>query len=80
MIRLCGMRWRNRRSPSDILVGKVGNFWVMFVPRSGRDIGKDDAGYDLPDGTLFVCPTKPFDGLDVLGRHMTSWTSSTLLV
>ena len=33
MIRLCDLHWRKRRSPSDILVGKVADFWIMLVPR-----------------------------------------------
>jgi hypothetical protein len=65
MIRLCAMRWRKRRTPSDVLVGKVGGFWLMLVPRSGKDIGKDDAAYDLPHATLFVSSTKPFEGPEI---------------
>jgi hypothetical protein len=48
MIRLCDLRWRKRRTPSDILVGRVADFWIMLVPRSGGEIGKEDSAYDLP--------------------------------
>jgi hypothetical protein len=65
MIRLCSLRWRKRRAPADILVGKIAGFWLMFVPRSGKEIGRDEPGHDLPYGTLFISPTKPFDGPDV---------------
>jgi hypothetical protein len=65
MIRLCDLRWRKRRTPSDILVGKVGGFWLMLVPRSGKDIGKDDPAHDLPYATLFVSAAKPFDGPEI---------------
>jgi hypothetical protein len=59
------MRWRKRRAPSDVLVGKVGDYWIMFVPRSGKEIGRDEPGHDLPYGTLFISATKPVDDLDV---------------
>jgi hypothetical protein len=65
MIKLCDLRWRKRRTPSDILVGKVGNIWLMLVPRSGREIGREDAAYDLPYATLFISASKPFAGLDL---------------
>jgi hypothetical protein len=68
MIRLCDLHWRKRRRPSDVLVGKVGSFWLMLVPRSGRDIGKDDPGHDLPYATLFIESDKPFEGPDLPER------------
>jgi hypothetical protein len=64
-IKLCDLRWRKRRSPSDILVGRVGDFWIMLVPRSGKDIGKDDAAHDMPYATLFIGSAKPFDCPDL---------------
>jgi hypothetical protein len=63
MIRLCDLRWRRRRSPSDILVGKIGDFWLMLVPRHHR-IGPDDSAHDLPYATLFISAVKPFNGPD----------------
>jgi hypothetical protein len=65
MLRLTDLRWRKRRSPGDTLVGKVGDYWVMVVPRSGREIGKEDSAYDLPCATLFISTAKPFDGPDL---------------
>jgi hypothetical protein len=62
VIKLCDLHWRKRRKPSDVLVGKVGDFWLMLVPRSGREIGRDEAAYDLPHATLFISAAKPFDG------------------
>ena len=59
MIKLADLRWRQRRGPSDVLVGKVGDFWLMVVPRSGREIGKEDAAHDLPYATLFISATEP---------------------
>ena len=61
MLKLVDLRRRKRRSPSDVLVGKIGDFWLMVVPRHHR-IGKDDAAHDLPYATLFVSSTKPFEG------------------
>ena len=69
MIRLCDLRWRKRRSPSDILVGRVADFWIMLVPRSGKDIGKDDAAHDLPYATLFIGAAKPYEGTDLPETH-----------
>jgi hypothetical protein len=37
----------------------------MVVPRSGREIGKEDSAYDLPYATLFISTAKPFDGPDL---------------
>jgi hypothetical protein len=65
MIRLCALRWRKRRTPGDVLVGKVAGFWLMFVPRSGKEIGRDEPGHDPPYGTLFISATKPVHDLDV---------------
>jgi hypothetical protein len=62
MIKLCDLRWRKRRKPSDVLVGKVADFWIMFVPRSGREIGPDDVAHDSPYATLFISAAKPFEG------------------
>jgi hypothetical protein len=65
MIRLCELRWRRRRGPADFLVGKIGDFWLLVVPRSGREIGKEDSAYDLPYATLFISATRPFEGPDL---------------
>jgi hypothetical protein len=65
VIKLCDLRWRRRRKATDALVGKVGDFWLMVVPRSGREIGEDDSAYDLPYATLFISASKPFEGLDL---------------
>jgi hypothetical protein len=62
LIKLCDLRWRRRRGPADSLVGQIGDFWLLVVPRSGREIGKEDSAYDLPYATLFISATKPFDG------------------
>jgi hypothetical protein len=65
MLRLTDLRWRKRRTPSDILIGKVGDFWVMVVPRSPRQLGPDDiAEPDPVYATLFIAAAKPFDGPD----------------
>jgi hypothetical protein len=54
MIRLCDLRWRRRRrGPSDLPVGKVGDFWVMVIPRR-HQIGKEDSAHDLPYATMFI--------------------------
>jgi len=37
----------------------------MLVPRSGKDIGKDDAAHDMPYATLFIGSAKPFDCPDL---------------
>jgi hypothetical protein len=66
VIKLCDLRWRKRRRPSDVLVGKIGGFWLMLVPRSGREIGRDDSAYNLPYASLFISAEKPFDGPDTL--------------
>ena len=63
MIRLCSLRWRRRRGPADFLVGKVGDFWIMVVPRHHR-IGAEDSAHDLPYATMFISTEKPFDGPD----------------
>jgi hypothetical protein len=63
MIKLTDLRWRRRGGPSDLLVGKVADFWIVVVPRSGREIGKEDTAHDLPYATLFVSAgPQPFDG------------------
>ena len=63
MIRLCVLRWRRRRGPRDVLVGKVADFWILVVPRSGREIGRDDAAHDLPYASVFISAgPPPFDG------------------
>jgi hypothetical protein len=62
MIKLCDLRWRKRRAPSDILVGRVGGFWLMLVPRSGPAVGKEDSAYDIPYATLFVSTDKTIRG------------------
>jgi hypothetical protein len=69
VIKLCDLRWRKRRAPSDILVGKVGDFWLLLVPRSGREIGREDVAYDLPYATLFISAAKPFDGPELPREH-----------
>ena len=48
ILKLADLRWRRRRGPSDVLVGKVGGFWLMVVPRSGREIGKEDPPMTCP--------------------------------
>jgi hypothetical protein len=63
VIKLCDLRWRKRRGPSDLLVGKVGGFWLMVIPRSGREIGKEDAAHDLPYATVFIgAGDQPYEG------------------
>ena len=69
MIRLCDLRWRKRRSPSDVLVGKIADFWIMLLPGSGKDIGKDDPAHDLAYATLFIGSAKPFDEPDLPGKN-----------
>jgi hypothetical protein len=64
MIRLTDLRWRRRRrGPTDLLVGKIGDLWVMVVPRH-HQVSKDDSAYDLPYATMFISAEKPFDGPD----------------
>ena len=58
MIKLCDLRWRRRRAPSDVLVGKVGDFWLMVVPRH-RQVGPDDAAHDLPYASLWISAVEP---------------------
>lgn len=67
MLKLTDLRWRKRRTPSNVLVGKVGDFWIMLVPRSGREIGREDAAHDQPYGTLFISAAKPFEGPELPG-------------
>ena len=68
MLKLVDLYWRRRRSPSDVLVGKVAGFWIMLVPRSGKSVGKDDPAHDLPYATMFIGSAKPFDGPDLPER------------
>jgi hypothetical protein len=65
VIKLCDLRWHKRRTPCAVLVGKVGDFWLMLVPRSGRDISKEDAAHDVAYTTLFISAEKPFNGPDL---------------
>jgi hypothetical protein len=62
MIKLCDLRWRKRRAPSDTLVGRVGEYWVMVVPQLGPD---DVAEPDPVYATLFISADKPFSGPDL---------------
>jgi hypothetical protein len=65
MLRLCSLHWRKRRRPTDVLVGKVGDFWLMLVPRSEGEVGPDESAHDRPYATLFVSAAKPFEGPDL---------------
>jgi hypothetical protein len=66
MIKVCDLHWRKRRTPGDTLVGKIGDFWLMVVPRSGREIGKEDAVYDPVYATVFISAgSKPFEGSEL---------------
>jgi hypothetical protein len=64
MLKLVDLRWRKRRTPGDTLVGKVGEYWLMVVPRSSRKLGPDDvAELDPVYATLFVSTgPEPFEG------------------
>jgi hypothetical protein len=65
MIRLCGLRWRKRNSPSDILVGKV-NGAYLWISIERNKVGPDDvADLDSVYATVHISSRKPYDGPDL---------------
>jgi hypothetical protein len=61
MHKLADLHWRKRRKPTDTLVGKVADFWIMVVPRHPRP---SDVGIrDLPSATVFISTSPSIEGL-----------------